>query len=106
MEDGLDVEAIDRAIQAAKADPRPSIIMVRTVIGYGLPTRAGTAKAHGEPPGDVELDGAKDKLGWPKAPRFYIPTRIPGFLPPGAGSRRTLGGRMAKEAECLPPRLP
>jgi transketolase len=71
--DGLDVEAIDRAIQAAKADPRPSIIMVRTIIGYGLPTRAGTAKAHGEPPGDAELDGAKQALGWPKQPRFYIP---------------------------------
>jgi transketolase len=80
VEDGLDVEAIDRAIQAAKADPRPSIIMARTVIGYGLPTRAGTAKAHGEPPGDVELDGAKDKLGWPKTPRFYIPAQSLAFF--------------------------
>jgi transketolase len=73
VEDGLDVEAIDRAIQAAKLDPRPSLIMVRTIIGYGLPTRAGTAKAHGEPPGEAELNGAKDNLGWPKEPRFYIP---------------------------------
>lgn len=73
VEDGLDVEAIDRAIQAAKLDPRPSLIMVPNIIGYGLPTRAGTAKAHGEPPGDVELNGAKDKLGWPKEPRFYVP---------------------------------
>ncbi|HEY3310579.1 MAG TPA: transketolase [Anaerolineales bacterium] len=71
--DGLDVEAIDRAIQAAKLDPRPSLIMVRNIIGYGLPTRAGTAKAHGEAPGEVELDGAKEKLGWPLEPRFYIP---------------------------------
>ncbi|HEX9117517.1 MAG TPA: transketolase C-terminal domain-containing protein, partial [Anaerolineae bacterium] len=54
-------------------DPRPSLIMVRNIIGYGLPTRAGTAKAHGEPPGDAELDGAKEKVGWPKEPRFYIP---------------------------------
>ena len=73
VEDGLDVAAIDRAIEAAKQDPRPSLIMVRTVIGYGLPTRAGTAKAHGEPPGQAELDGAKDALGWPREPRFYIP---------------------------------
>jgi transketolase len=73
VDDGLDVEAIDRAIQAAKLDPRPSIILIRTIIGYGLPTRAGTAKAHGEPPGDAELDGAKEKLGWPKEPRFLIP---------------------------------
>ncbi len=74
--DGLDVEAIDRAIKRAKKDPRPSIIMVRTIIGYGLPTRAGTEKAHGEPPGDVELDGAKEKLGWPREPRFYIPEDV------------------------------
>jgi transketolase len=73
LDDGLDVDAIDRAIQAAKADPRPSLIMVPNVIGYGLPTRAGTAKAHGEPPGDAELDGAKQALGWPKEPRFWIP---------------------------------
>lgn len=73
IEDGLDVEAIDRAIEAAKQDPRPSLIMVRNIIGYGLPTRAGTAKAHGEPPGQVELDGAKENLGWPKEPRFHIP---------------------------------
>jgi transketolase len=73
VDDGLDVEAIDKAIQAARLDPRPSIIMVHNIIGYGLPTRAGTAKAHGEPPGDIELDGAKDNLSWPKEPRFYLP---------------------------------
>jgi transketolase len=78
--DGLDVEAIDRAIRAAKLDPRPSIIMVRNIIGYGLPTRAGTAKAHGEPPGDAELNGAKDKLGWPKEPRFYVPDEVLTFF--------------------------
>jgi transketolase len=80
VEDGLDVEAIDQAIRAARLDPRPSLIIVRTVIGYGLPTRAGTAKAHGEPPGDEELDGAKEKLGWPKQPRFYIPAEALAFF--------------------------
>jgi transketolase len=80
VKDGLDVEAIDRAIQAAKLDPRPSIIMVRNIIGYGLPTRAGTPKAHGEPPGDVELDGAKENLGWPKEPRFYLPDETLAFF--------------------------
>lgn len=80
VEDGLDVEAIDRAIEAAKLDPRPSIIMVRNIIGYGLPTRAGTPKAHGEPPGDAELNGAKDKLGWPLEPRFYIPDEALAFF--------------------------
>jgi len=71
--DGNDVEAIDAAIQLAKKDPRPSIIMCRTQIGFGLPARAGTSKAHGEPPGDEELNGAKVKLGWPLEPRFYVP---------------------------------
>jgi transketolase len=74
--DGNDVEEIDQAIIKAKADPRPSLIICRTHIGYGLPTRQDTSKAHGEPPGDEELNGAKDKLGWPKEPRFYIPEDV------------------------------
>ncbi len=76
VEDGNDVEAIDAAIQSAKKDPRPSLIVCRTHIGYGLPTRQDTSKAHGEPPGNEELDGAKDKLGWPKEPRFLIPEDV------------------------------
>jgi transketolase len=78
--DGLDVKAIDKAIRLAKKDPRPSLIMVRTIIGYGLPTRAGTPKAHGEPPGEAELNGAKEKLGWPIEPRFYIPDEVLAFF--------------------------
>lgn len=71
--DGNDVDAIDAAIQAARADPRPSLIAVRTIIGYGAPNRQGTAKAHGEPLGDEELNAAKQSLGWPLEPRFLIP---------------------------------
>ena len=74
--DGNDLEAIDAAIQKAKLDERPSIIMCRTIIGFGLPTRAGTSKAHGEPPGDAELNGAKEAAGWPVEPRFYIPDDV------------------------------
>ena len=73
VQDGNDLEEIDCSITHAKQDPRPSLIAVRTHIGYGLPNLQDTAKAHGEPPGDEELDGAKDKLGWPKEPRFYVP---------------------------------
>ena len=80
VKDALDVDEIDRAIQAARLDPRPSLIMVPNIIGYGLPTRAGTAKAHGEPPGDAELNGAKVKLGWPLEPRFYIPAESLAFF--------------------------
>lgn len=71
--DGNDVEAVDAAIQAAKADPRPSLIAVRTIIGYGAPKKQGTAKAHGEALGDEELNAAKENLGWPLEPRFLIP---------------------------------
>lgn len=78
--DGNDVDAIDVAIRTAKADSRPSIIAVRTTIGYGLPSRAGTAKAHGEPPGDEELNGAKKALGWPLEPRFYIPADVQAYF--------------------------
>jgi transketolase len=74
--DGNDVEAIDAAIKFAKKDPRPSLIICRTHIGFGLPTRQDTSKAHGEPPGNDELNGAKDKLGWPKEPRFFIPDDV------------------------------
>jgi transketolase len=76
VEDGNDVEAVDRAIRAARQDPRPSLIAVHTHIGYGLPTRQDTEKAHGEPPGDEELDGAKKKLGWPLSPHFLVPDDV------------------------------
>jgi transketolase len=76
VEDGNDVGAVDRAIQAARQDPRPSLIAVHTHIGYGLPTRQDTEKAHGEAPGDEELDGAKKKLGWPLSPRFLVPEDV------------------------------
>ena len=71
--DGNDVEAVDAAIRAAKADPRPSLVCVRTTIGFGAPKKQGTAKAHGEPLGDEELNAAKENLGWPLEPRFLIP---------------------------------
>jgi transketolase len=76
VEDGNDLEAVDQAITSAKADPRPSLIICRTHIGYGLPTKQDTAAAHGSPPGEEELAGAKDRLDWPQEPRFYIPDGV------------------------------
>jgi transketolase len=73
VDDGNDIDAIDKAIIQAKQDPRPSLIICRTHIGFGLPTRQDTAKAHGEPPGNEELDLAKKNAGWPIEPKFYIP---------------------------------
>jgi transketolase len=63
-------------IQEAKLDPRPTLIMCRTTIGFGAPNRQGTSKAHGEPLGDEELNAAKDNLGWQKEPRFFIPDDV------------------------------
>ena len=76
VKDGNDVEEIDLAIQIAKKDPRPSLIVCRTHIGYGLPTLQDTSKAHGSPPGDEELAAAKRNVGWPVEPRFYVPDEV------------------------------
>lgn len=76
VEDGNNVEEIDKAIQVAKKDPRPSLILCRTIIGYGMPTRQGTSKAHGEPPGEEELTKAKQAVNWPLEPRFFIPEDV------------------------------
>jgi transketolase len=77
--DGNDTSAVDQAIVAAKRDPRPSLIACRTHIGYGLPTRQDTEKAHGEAPGQEELDGAKRNLGWPLEPKFFVPEDVLAF---------------------------
>lgn len=76
VEDGNDVDAIDNAIKEAKADPRPSLIMCKTVIGYGAPNKQGTQKAHGEPLGEDELAAAKTNLGWDKEAKFFIPEDV------------------------------
>ncbi len=79
VEDGNDVEAIDAALRAAQADERPSLIVCRTIIGYGAPTRQGTAKAHGEPLGEEELRAAKEAVGWPLE-KFYVPEEVLRFF--------------------------
>jgi len=71
--DGMDSSAIAQAIEAAKADPRPSIIGCRTVIGFGSPNKAGTSGSHGAPLGDDELNLTKENLDWPTEPRFHVP---------------------------------
>ncbi len=73
VDDGNDLDAIDRAYAAALAETtRPSLIVLRTVIGDPAPTRKNTAKAHGEPLGKNEVAATKAILGWPEEP-FHIP---------------------------------
>lgn len=71
--DGNDVDAISDAITTAQADDRPSLIIVRTTIGFGAPSKQDTAKAHGEPLGEDEAAAAKQAFGWPPDEHFYIP---------------------------------
>lgn len=73
VDDGNDLEAISLAIKAAQAvKDQPSLIRVRTVIGYGSP-KAGTNKAHGEALGPEATKETKKKLGWPEDKSFYVP---------------------------------
>src|SRR4029078_3542486 len=69
--DGNNLDDIEAAIRAAQADDRPSLISVKTIIGYGMPTQ-GTRKAHSDPPGEDAVREAKRHLGWPEDEQFYV----------------------------------
>jgi transketolase len=73
VEDGNDLAAIKAAIRDAQSvGDRPSLISVKTIIGYGMPT-AGTRKAHSDPPGEEAVRETKRHLGWPEDQQFYVP---------------------------------
>ena len=76
VENGNDLAAISAAIEAAQEDPRPSLIAVRTEIGYGSPNRAGTQKAHGSPLGDDEVRLTKEVYGWDPDQTFHVPDAV------------------------------
>jgi len=71
-----DIDALLDAVDAAKKDPRPSLIMVRTTIGDGLPAVEGTADAHGSPPGWEQIEIAKKNAGWDPEKKFYVPDKV------------------------------
>jgi transketolase len=76
VEDGNDIEAIDAAIEAAKAETnRPSLISVKTVIGYGSPNKADSSSSHGSPLGDDEVAATKAAYGWDPPP-FFVPDEV------------------------------
>ncbi|MDQ2935893.1 MAG: transketolase [Acidobacteriota bacterium] len=73
VEDGNDLEAIEAAIREAQSvGTKPSLISVKTIIGYGMPT-AGTRKAHSDAPGEEAVRETKRHLGWPEDKQFYVP---------------------------------
>ena len=72
--DGNDMDTFRRALEAARREPsRPSLIMLRTQIGYGSPHKQNTAEAHGSPLGEEEVALAKERLGWDPGKKFFIP---------------------------------
>ncbi|HUF12476.1 MAG TPA: transketolase [Longimicrobiales bacterium] len=89
VEDGNDLDAVDAAIREAQAEADvPSLIAVRTHIGFGSP-KQDTADAHGSPLGEAALIASKERLGWPLAPRFLIPVEVARHM--GAAKTRGAG---------------
>jgi transketolase len=81
VEDGNDLESIERSIQAARAESgRPSLILVRTHIGYGSPHKQDSYESHGSPLGAEEVKLTKEKLGWPLEPSFHVPGEVLSFF--------------------------
>ncbi|MGE0651791.1 MAG: transketolase [Alphaproteobacteria bacterium] len=87
--DGHDHDAIADAIERARTTDKPSLIALRTTIGFGAPKKAGTAATHGSPLGADEIKGAREKLGWTAAP-FEVPDDV-------LDAWRTAGARGAAE---------
>jgi transketolase len=77
VKDGNDTQALEQAIGQARDDKsRPTLIKVRTQIGYGSPNKAGTAGSHGSPLGEEEVIASKENLGWPADRSFYVPAKV------------------------------
>ncbi|AVP53794.1 transketolase [Clostridium tetani] len=81
VEDGNDVEAIDKAIKEAKSDKkRPSIIIIKTQIGYGCPAKQGKSSAHGEPLGEENLKITREFLKWGHEEEFFVPEEVREYM--------------------------
>ncbi len=77
VNDGTDLNAIDAAIKAAKAqNEKPTLIMVKNHIGFGSPHMQDTSKVHGSPLGDEEIKLTKAAYGWPEDAKFFVPSRV------------------------------
>ncbi len=77
VDDGNDIDAIDKAIEQAKAHTdRPTLISVKTIIGYGSPNKADTSSSHGSPLGEEEIRKTKEYLGWTADEPFFVPDEV------------------------------
>ncbi len=93
VNDGNDVGEVNAAIEAAKKDPRPSLIIINTHIGFGSPGKHDSAAVHGAPLGEEELKKTKENLGWPLEPAFYVPDAVREHM----GSAVQEGERLERE---------
>lgn len=81
VEDGNDLEAIGNAIDEAKAQTdKPSLIEIKTIIGYGSPNKAGSESSHGAPLGEEEVEATKKNLGWNYSESFYVPDEVKNYM--------------------------
>lgn len=77
VEDGNDIDAISKAIDAAKKETdKPSLIEIKTEIGFGCPEKQGKASAHGEPLGEENIRATKENLGWDYSDEFHVPDEV------------------------------
>lgn len=91
VQDANDLAALDKAYRGFLShEGSPTLIIVKSIIGYGSPTKAGTAKAHGEPLGDEEIAKTKAAYGWPTDAKFLVPPEVP------QNFQETLGARGAQ----------
>jgi transketolase len=107
IDDGNDVKAISKAISAAQNETvRPSLISIRTHIGYGSPRKQDTFEAHGSPLGADEVIATKKNLGWPLKPSFYIPEEALAHfrraVPQGALLEETWKAKMESYGKAFP----
>ena len=88
LDDANDTAGFLKTIDAFKAEKsRPTMIVVKSIIGYGFPTKAGTAKAHSDAPGAEEIKGAKRAYGWPEDASFLVPDGVRAHFDEGIGRR-------------------
>lgn len=93
VEDGNDMDAIDKAIkEAKKEESKPSLIIIKTQIGYGVPAKQGKSSAHGEPLGIENIGASKEFLEWAYKDEFHVPDEVRSHM-------ETLQNELSKEEE-------
>ncbi len=107
VQDGNDLRTISRALKAAMQEKdRPSLILVRTHLGYGSPNKQDSYEAHGSPLGEEEVKLTKKNLNWPLEPNFYIPDEalrhLRGAIERGKQSQAAWDSQFAKYVEAFP----